>query len=64
MIKEGMMDLPITEVMSRRTGESIREDDATYWVVTGILEEQGLLVTLKMDEGMHGDQYTDKENIV
>ena len=50
--------------MSRRTGESICEDDATYWVVTGILEEQSLLVTFKMDEGMHGDQYTNKENII
>jgi hypothetical protein len=49
---------------SRRAGESIREDDATCWVVRGNLEEQSWVVTLKMNEGMHGDRTTDKESIV
>lgn len=57
--------MPITVVIGHvATDESIRGDDATYWVVTGILEEKSREVTLKMDEGMLGDQYTDKETIV
>jgi hypothetical protein len=46
------------------TDESIREDVATCWVVTGILEEKSREVTLKMDERMQEDQYTNKESIL
>jgi hypothetical protein len=57
--------LPITVVIGHvATDESIREDDATIWVVTGVLEERIREVTLRMDDGMLGDQYTNKETIL